>query len=55
GCLHRLQITVAPLIIGSGRASITLPEIEQLSAGLRPEVRRYNLGADVLFDCRLDG
>jgi riboflavin-specific deaminase-like protein len=55
GCLHRLQITVAPLIIGSGRASITLPEIEQLSAGLRPEVRRYDLGADVLFDCRLDG
>jgi diaminohydroxyphosphoribosylaminopyrimidine deaminase / 5-amino-6-(5-phosphoribosylamino)uracil reductase len=55
GCLHRLQITVAPLIIGSGRASITLPEIEQLSAGLRPEVRRYDLGADVLFDCRFDG
>jgi len=55
GCLHRLQITVAPLIIGSGRPSITLPEIEQLSAGLRPEVRRYDLGADVLFDCRLDG
>ena len=55
GCLHRLQITVAPLIIGSGRPSITLPEIEQLSAGLRPEVRRYALGADVLFDCRLDG
>ena len=55
GCLHRLQITVAPLIIGSGRPSITLPEIHQLSAGLRPEVRRYDLGADVLFDCRLDG
>jgi diaminohydroxyphosphoribosylaminopyrimidine deaminase / 5-amino-6-(5-phosphoribosylamino)uracil reductase len=55
GCLHRLQITIAPLILGSGRPSITLPEIEQLSAGLRPAVRRYELGADVLFDCRLDG
>jgi riboflavin-specific deaminase-like protein len=55
GCLHRLQITVAPLIIGSGRPSITLPEIEQLGACLRPEVRRHVLGADVLFDCRLDG
>jgi diaminohydroxyphosphoribosylaminopyrimidine deaminase / 5-amino-6-(5-phosphoribosylamino)uracil reductase len=55
GCLDRLQITVAPLIIGSGRPSITLPEIEQLGAGLRPEVRRHVLGADVLFDCRLDG
>ena len=54
GCLHRLQITVAPLIIGSGRPSITLPEIEQLGACLRPEVRRHMLGPDVLFDCRLD-
>ena len=55
GCLHRLQITIAPLIIGSGRPSITLPEIEQLGACLRPEVRRHVLGPDVLFDCRLDG
>jgi riboflavin-specific deaminase-like protein len=55
GCLHRLQITVAPLIIGSGRPSITLPEIEQLGACLRPEVRHHLLGTDVLFDCRLDG
>ena len=42
GCLHRLQITVAPLIIGSGRPSITLPEIERVSAGLRPEMRRVD-------------
>jgi diaminohydroxyphosphoribosylaminopyrimidine deaminase / 5-amino-6-(5-phosphoribosylamino)uracil reductase len=55
GCLHRLQITVAPLIIGSGRPSITLPEIQRISAGLRPEVRRFELGPDVLFECRFDG
>ena len=55
GCLDRLQITVAPLIIGSGRPSITLPEIDQLGACLRPEVRRHVLGSDVLFDCRLNG
>ncbi len=55
GCLHRLQITVAPLIIGSGRPSITLPEIERVSAGLRPEIRRVALGEDLLFECRLDG
>ncbi len=54
GCLNRLQITIAPLIIGSGRPSITLPEVEQLSACLRPEVRRHVLGDDILFDCRLD-
>jgi len=55
GCLDRLQITIAPLIIGSGRPSITLPEIEQLGACLRPAVRRHVLGSDVLFDCRFDG
>jgi riboflavin biosynthesis pyrimidine reductase len=53
-CLHRLQITVAPLIIGSGRPSITLPEIEQLSRSLRPPTRRFDLGDDILFECRLD-
>jgi riboflavin-specific deaminase-like protein len=55
GCLHRLQITIAPLIIGSGRPSITLPEVEQVSAALRPEIRRFALGDDLLFECRLDG
>ena len=55
GCLDRLQITVAPLIIGSGRPSITLPEIELLSSGLRPPVRRFELGEDVLFECCFDG
>lgn len=53
-CLHRLQITVAPLIIGSGRPSIILPEIDRLSAGLRPPVRFFPLGDDVLFECRFD-
>jgi len=55
GCLHRLQITIAPLIIGSGRPSITLPEVERVSAALRPEIRRVALGDDLLFECRLDG
>ena len=51
--LDRLQIAVAPLIIGSGRPGITLPAIEDLSQGLRPRHRRYAMGEDVLFDCRL--
>ena len=55
GCLHRLQITIAPLIIGSGRPSISLPRIGRLSEGLRPTVRRFDLGRDVLFECRFDG
>jgi len=53
-CLDRLQIVVAPLILGSGRPSITLPEIDRLSAGLRPPTRLVPLGRDVLFECRFD-
>jgi riboflavin-specific deaminase-like protein len=55
GCLDRLQIAIAPLIIGSGRPSITLPEISRLSAGLRPPTRWLSLGRDILVECRFDG
>lgn len=55
GLLDRLQIAVAPLIIGSGRPGITLPVIEDLSQGLRPLCRRFGMGQDVLFDCWLRG
>jgi diaminohydroxyphosphoribosylaminopyrimidine deaminase/5-amino-6-(5-phosphoribosylamino)uracil reductase len=51
GALDRLQITVSPLIIGSGRPSITLPAIDDLRHGLRPRVRRFDLGEDVMFEC----
>jgi diaminohydroxyphosphoribosylaminopyrimidine deaminase / 5-amino-6-(5-phosphoribosylamino)uracil reductase len=54
GCLNRLQIAIAPLIIGSGRPSITLPEISGLSAGLRPPTRCVMLGHDILVECRFD-
>jgi diaminohydroxyphosphoribosylaminopyrimidine deaminase / 5-amino-6-(5-phosphoribosylamino)uracil reductase len=55
GCLHRLQITIAPVIIGSGRPGISLPQIGRLSDGLRPTVRKFDLGRDILFECRFDG
>ncbi len=50
-CLDRLQLTVAPVILGSGRPSLSLPEITAPGLGLRPEVRRMTLGEDVLFEC----
>lgn len=53
GLLNRLQVAVAPLLIGSGRPSITLPVIEDLSDGLRPRHRLFVMGDDVLFDCIL--
>ena len=53
-CLDRLQVTVSPMIIGSGRAAITLPEVASLADGLRPETRRFDFGEDVMFECRFN-
>lgn len=52
-CLDRLQLTVSPLLIGSGRPSISLPEITDLRHGVRPRVRRFELGPDLMFECIL--
>ena len=54
GCLDRLQIAIAPLIIGSGLPSITLPEVSGPGAGLRPPTRCIMLGRDMLVECRFD-
>jgi diaminohydroxyphosphoribosylaminopyrimidine deaminase/5-amino-6-(5-phosphoribosylamino)uracil reductase len=53
GVLDRLQITISPLIIGSGRPGILLPEIVDLAHGLRPKTRRFELGEDLLIECLL--
>jgi len=53
GALDRLHVTVAPLLIGSGRPSLDLPPIETLDEALRPPCRTVHLGSDVLFDLEL--
>lgn len=50
GLLDRLQIAVAPMLIGSGVPAITLPVIDSLDSALRPPCRIHPMGADVLFD-----
>lgn len=51
--LDRLQLAIAPLIIGSGIHGLSLPEIDDLGAALRPDCRVVQMGNDILFDCRL--
>jgi riboflavin-specific deaminase-like protein len=51
GALDRLQVTVAPVIIGSGRPGIRLPEVADLRDSLRPRTRRFVLGDDIMIEC----
>jgi riboflavin-specific deaminase-like protein len=48
GCLDRLHVMVAPVILGSGVAGFDLPP-----TALRVPMRAHALGSDVLFDCDL--
>ena len=51
--LDRLQIAIAPLIIGDGRPAIRLTPRVALSDCHRPRYRVFRMGSDVLFDCEL--
>jgi len=51
--LDRLQIAIAPLLIGDGRPAIRLPPRTALSDCHRPRYRVFRMGADVLFDCEI--
>ncbi len=55
GCLERLYLTVAPLLLGSGRPSLALPEIAEVSEAMRPRTRQLRLGEDTLVECVLGG
>ena len=53
GCLDRLHVMVAPIILGAGRASFILPPIERADQALRLPIRAHQLDDEVLFDCDL--
>lgn len=55
GLLDRLHVCVAPLLIGSGRPAVTLPEIARLADAPRPPTRVFPMPPDTLFDCDLGG
>lgn len=53
GCLDRLHILIAPIILGCGRPSLTLPAIERIDQAVRAPLHAHVLDTDVLLDCDL--
>ena len=56
GCLDRLHVTVAPVVLGSGIPAFTLPEAARIADGLRFAWTPHALdpAGDVLFDIALN-
>jgi riboflavin biosynthesis pyrimidine reductase len=54
GCLDRLHVVVAPLLLGSGVPVLTLPEVADIAQAMRLPVRHFPLGEDMLFDLAVD-
>jgi riboflavin-specific deaminase-like protein len=50
GVLDRLHLSVAPLLLGSGRRGIARPAADRIQDALRLNGRQYAMGNDVLFD-----
>jgi riboflavin biosynthesis pyrimidine reductase len=53
GLLDRLQLAVAPFLVGEGRPAIRLPPPVRLGDCRRPAHRVYRMGCDILFDIDL--
>jgi diaminohydroxyphosphoribosylaminopyrimidine deaminase / 5-amino-6-(5-phosphoribosylamino)uracil reductase len=49
-CLDRLHVLVAPIILGAGRPSLTLPARARISDAMRLPMRTHILGAHILVD-----
>jgi diaminohydroxyphosphoribosylaminopyrimidine deaminase/5-amino-6-(5-phosphoribosylamino)uracil reductase len=53
GCLDRLHIIVAPVILGAGPPGITLPPVDRADQALRVPMRAHQIDDEILFDCDL--
>lgn len=53
GCLDRLHLTVAPVLIGAGRRGLQVAAADTMDECLRPSARALRLGDDVLWDIDL--
>lgn len=51
--LHRLYVTVAPLLLGDGVPGLRFPGPVRMGEALRPRTRVFPLGADMLFELDL--
>lgn len=54
-CLNRLQIAVAPVMVGDGRPALQLPAALSMQSAIRPPYKLYRMGEDVLWDFDLNG
>jgi len=53
GCLDRLHIVIAPIILGAGRTSVSLAPIARVEEAMRVPMQIHKLGEEVLLDCDL--